>query len=145
MNGNGHIEYSQDEFSISTDTDRLDIAFIHNFLSNAYWSPGIHLDTVKTAVEHSLCFGLYSLDEQIGFGRVVTDYATLAYMKDVFVIEAYRGRGLGKWLVECIMTHPGLRDVRRWVLNTDDAHNLYARFGFVRIETSHTLMVRQGS
>jgi GNAT superfamily N-acetyltransferase len=116
---------------ISTDTHLLDLSVIHDFLANrSYWSPGVPLDTVRRAVEGSLCFGLYEHARQIGFARVVTDRATFAWLCDVFVLEEYRGRGLSKWLMECVTRHPALQGLRRFILGTRDAHTLYARYGF---------------
>lgn len=119
------------KYVVSTDRQRLDITSIHRFLTQeSYWAQGRTLEATHKALEHSLCFGLYYQDQQIGFGRALTDYATFAYLLDVFVIKPHRRRGLGKWLVQCILAHPELRGVQRWVLRTRDAHGLYARFGF---------------
>ena len=119
------------EFSVSTDADRLDLAFIHQFLSTeAYWSIGIPVSKVKKAAEHSLNFGLYHHDRQVGYARIITDYARIAYLADVFIIPEYRGRGLAKFLMEQIMGHPDLQGLRRWMLQTSDAHGLYRQFGW---------------
>ena len=142
MNAKQHREYQKDHFTISDDPARLNIDLIYDFLTNSYWSPGIPLQTVKTAIQHSVCFGVYDGAEQIGFARIITDYATLAHLKDVFILDNYRGLGLGKWLVECMLAHPDLQNIRRWTLNTADAHGLYARFGFKPVETSGRLMER---
>ena len=118
-------------FEISTDPARLDLDYLHAFLSESYWSPGIPRETVARAVANSLCFGLYAPDgAPAGFARVVSDHATFAYLADVFVDAAHRGRGLGVWLVETVLAHPELQGLRRWALATADAHALYARFGF---------------
>jgi GNAT superfamily N-acetyltransferase len=125
------MEFHKGNCTISTDKGRLNIAVIHDFLANrSYWSPGIPLPVVQRGIENSLCFGLYEQDKQIGFARVVTDYSMLAYLLDVFILEPYRGQGLGKWLIECIINHPELHKVRRWMLATRDAHGFYARYGF---------------
>ena len=126
------MELERDGYTISTEGERLDIDAIHGFLSQeAYWSPGVARDVVERAIEHSLCFGLYASDgAQAGFARAVTDRATYAYLADVFVFPAHRARGLGKWLVETMLSHPELRSLRHIQLVTDDAHSLYARFGF---------------
>jgi len=119
------------DYLISTDPDRLDLDLVHRFLSeDAYWSPGVPREIVERSIEHSLNFGLYRGEEQLGFARVVTDYATFAWLADVFVLEPDRKRGLGKWLVETMTSHPELETVRRWILATADAHRLYERFGF---------------
>jgi GNAT superfamily N-acetyltransferase len=121
----------RDGFTVSTDPALLDLTLLHDYLSRqAYWSAGIPLDTLERAVAGSLCFGLYAGDLQIGFARVVTDRATFAYLCDVFVLPEYRGRGLSKWLMECVMANPDLQGLRRFVLVTRDAHELYAKFGF---------------
>jgi GNAT superfamily N-acetyltransferase len=119
------------DYAISTDRSRLDLDAIHAYLSEeAYWSPGVPRKVVERSVEHSLNFGLYRGEDQAGFARVVTDYATFAWLADVFVLPGHRGAGLGKWLVETAVSHPELRGLRRWILATGDAHGLYARFGF---------------
>ncbi len=119
-------------FLISDDKDKLDILLIHQFLSTkSYWAKNIPLGLVKKSIENSMCFGIYnSEEEQIAFARVITDYATFAYLADVFVIEAERGEGLGKELMTYIMKHEKLQGLRRWVLATRDAQGLYAQFGF---------------
>jgi len=121
----------KDEFTISTDKQRLDLAVIHKFLSeDSYWARERSIEQTKTAIENSICFGLYDGDKQIGFARVVSDKATFAYIGDVFVLSEYRGRGLSKWLMQVIVDHPELQGLRRWVLATKDAHGLYAQFEF---------------
>ena len=117
-------EWTRGEYLISTDPHRLDLATIHAFLARAYWSVGLPREVLERAVEHSLVFGLYRAAGQIGFARVVTDHATFAYLADVFVLEAFRGHGLGKWLVEVAVTLPELQGLRRWLLATADAHGL---------------------
>lgn len=122
------------EYDISTDKQKLDIEMIHRFLATeSYWAAGIPLDTVKRSIENSLCFGMYHAGQQIGFGRVITDFATTAYVGDVFILETYRGRGLGKWMIETIVKHPELDGLRFWFLGTRDAHGLYERFGFKKV------------
>jgi GNAT superfamily N-acetyltransferase len=123
-------EWRRGSFSISTDVRRVDLDMVHGFLKEAYWSVGIPREIVARAFEHSLVFGLYHHDRQIGFARVVTDRATFAYVCDVFVLPEYRGKGLGRWLVESVMSYHRLQGLRRWVLVTRDAHGLYQRVGF---------------
>ena len=119
------------EFTISTDDRLLDLDVIHDFLSNeSYWATDRSIEKTRTAIENSICFGLYHGEKQIGFARVVSDKATFAYVGDVFVIEEYRGRGLSKWLMQTIVEHPDLQGLRRWVLATRDAHELYRQFEF---------------
>lgn len=119
------------EFVVSTDPARLDLDVIHGFLTNCYWAKGIPRDTVARSIEHALCFGIYDgAGAQVGFARVISDFATYAYIADVFVLESHRGRGLGKALMERIQQHPSLQGLRRWNLSTLDAHGLYSQFGF---------------
>jgi GNAT superfamily N-acetyltransferase len=128
------MEHRRDGYLISTDPDRLDRAAIWRFLQTSYWSPGIAREVVERAIEHSPVFGLYAPDgAQAGFARAVTDHARFAWLADVFVLEAHRGRGLGVWLVETIVAHPELARMRI-VLATADAHGLYERFGFVPVD-----------
>jgi GNAT superfamily N-acetyltransferase len=115
---------------ISTDKARLDLGAIHGFLTSAYWARGVSRETVARAVEHSLCFGAYEGRRQVGFARVISDRATFAYVSDVFVLESHRGRGIGKALMGAIAGHPELQGLRRWVLFTRDAHDLYRQYGF---------------
>jgi GNAT superfamily N-acetyltransferase len=117
-------------YEIDTDKARLDRALIHRVLARSHWAKGLPEAVLARAIEHSLAFGLYRDGRQIGFSRVVTDHATFAYLADVFVVPAERGQGLGRWLVESILAHPGLRGLRRWLLGTRDAHDLYRRCGF---------------
>ena len=127
-------EWRRDEFTISTDQERLDFKVIHNFLSTqSYWAIGRPIEVIKRSVENSLAFGLYRGEEQVGFARVITDYATFAWLADVFVLDSERGKGLGKWLMEVIVAHPELQGLRRWVLSTKDAHELYRRVGFTEL------------
>ena len=119
-------------YEISTDPARLDVRAMHQYLTRSYWSPGIPLDTVERAARNSLCFGVYARASgaQVGLARVVTDYATFAYICDVYVLEEHRGHCLGKRLMEAVMAHPALTGARRAMLGTRDAHGLYARHGF---------------
>jgi GNAT superfamily N-acetyltransferase len=128
-------EHRQGDYLISTDRSRLNIDLIHNFLVTCYWATGIPRDVVARSIENSLCFGVYEHAQQIGFARVITDYATYGYLGDVFILESHRGRGLGKWLMQCVMAHPDLQSLRRWGLVTRDAHQLYRPFGFVELKT----------
>ena len=124
-------EWERPPYTISTDPARLDLETIHDFLANeAYWSPGVAREVVARSLENALCFGVYHDKEQVGLARVITDYATFAYIADVFIRAGHRGQGLGKWLVEAMLAHPGLQGLRKWTLDTKDAHGLYAQFGF---------------
>jgi GNAT superfamily N-acetyltransferase len=135
-------EYRKDGFVISTDRSRLDVDAIHRFLTDCYWAKGIPRETVVRSIESSLCFGVYCEGKQAGFARVISDFATYAYLGDVFVLEPYRGRGLAKWLMKCIVAHPALQGLRRWTLATRDAHGLYAQFGFTPLQVSDRWMER---
>ncbi|MBK8241965.1 MAG: GNAT family N-acetyltransferase [Saprospiraceae bacterium] len=124
----------KDEFSISTDKTKLDLDAIHEFLSTkAYWCKNIPKEKVQTSIENSLCFGVYDDNRQIGFARIITDYATVAYLGDVYILEVYRSQGLSKWLIETVMNYPQLQGLRRWILLTGDAHGLYHQFGWTDI------------
>ena len=124
------FERTAGEFTVSTDASKLDLATIHSFLTDCYWAKGIPLDVVRRSVENSLCFGVYHRKQQVGFARVISDYATFAYLADVFILESHRSRGLSKLLIKSIMEHPQLQGLRRWSLATSDAHGLYEQFGF---------------
>lgn len=136
-------EWTRGEFVISTDRARLDVEAVHRFLSTeSYWSPGIPLEVVRRAIEHSLAFGVYRGGEQVGFARVVTDFTTFAYLADVFILASLRGQGLSKWLMEAIQSHPDLQGLRRWMLATRDAHGLYAQHGFRPLKAPELFMER---
>jgi GNAT superfamily N-acetyltransferase len=128
------IEAHRDRFTISTDPARLDMDAIVDMLTHAYWAIGRPRERTERAIQNSLVFGMYDGDRQIGLARVVSDYSIFAYLCDVFIHEDYRANGLGKWLIQTVMEHPDLREMRRWVLVTNDAHGLYKQFGFTSIE-----------
>ncbi|MBD2181228.1 GNAT family N-acetyltransferase [Planktothrix sp. FACHB-1355] len=130
----------QNRFSINTDKSKLDLDVIHNFLRNSYWAKNIPLSVVQKCIDNSFCFGVYEGDKQVGFARVITDYASFAYFSDVFILEEYRGFGLGKWLIETIMAEAELQGLRRWLLATKDAHWLYGQFGFEELKTPEWFM-----
>ncbi len=133
---------AQNGISIDSDPTRLDLVTVHGFLASSYWAKGVPLATLERAVAGSLCFGVYDGRRQVGFARVITDSATFAYLADVFILPSHRGRGLGKQLMETIVAHPSLQGLRRWVLVTQDAHGLYARFGFTPLATPQRYMER---
>ncbi|MGB3541769.1 GNAT family N-acetyltransferase [Rubrivirga sp.] len=126
------MTWARDDYTVTDDRDRLDLEAVHAYLTRSYWSTGVPLEVVRRAAAESVTFGLYLEGEQVGYARVVTDRATFAYLCDVYVLEEHRGRGLGRWLVECVMDHPGLQGLRRWLLTTQDAHRFYERLGFDR-------------
>jgi GNAT superfamily N-acetyltransferase len=134
-------EFFQDEYVISTDPARLDLAWTHDYLTNdAYWAQGISYRVFEKSTENALCFGVYHQERQIGFARVISDYATFAYLADVFISKEYRGRDLGRWLVKCILGYPELQGLRRWMLLTSDAHGLYERYGFIPVRHPEKVM-----
>lgn len=128
------IETQRDNFTISSDPARLDLDSMVDMLTRAYWAVGRPRERTERAIHNSLVFCVYDGEKQIGMARVVTDYSIFAYLCDVFIHEDYRARGLGKWLIQTILEHPDLREMRRWVLVTSDAHGLYKQFGFTSIE-----------
>lgn len=136
------LNWNYDGFSISTDQSLLQVDRIHQFLSQeSYWSNSIPMSVVQKAIENSLCFGLYkNSGEQIGFARIVTDYATFAWLCDVYVEASVRGKGLSKWLMSCVMKHPELQGLRRICLATKDAHELYKKFGFQKTQSPENWM-----
>ena len=137
------MEWTRPQYKVTTDVNALDLDAIYNFISqDAYWSRGIPRATFEKSVANSLCFGLFKTEEQIGFARVVSDFATIAYLGDVFVLPNFRGRGLSKWLMECITSHPQLQNLRRWILVTSDAHGLYRKFEFTELAKPQNYMER---
>jgi GNAT superfamily N-acetyltransferase len=137
-----HMEWARGAFTVTNDPARLDQSMIAQFLASSYWAHGIPAHTVVRSFEHSLCFALLAGDRQVGFARVISDFATIAYLGDVFVLPEYRGRGLAKWLMECVLGHPDLQGLRRWILATRDAHDLYQQFGFTPLKKPEIFMER---
>jgi len=143
MIAGGEREWQRGEYIISTDNERLDLALIHDFISNqSYWGQGRTLKTVQRSLDHSLNFGVFHNGRQVGFARVVTDFATFAWVADVFIADKHRGQGLSKWLMETILSHSDLQGFRRWVLATKDAQELYRRFGFRELKRPERWMER---
>ena len=137
------MEWQRGEYEISTDPTRLDLDLTHRFLNEeAYWSLGVPMDVVKRAIAGSIVFGVYLGQDQVGFARVVSDKATFAWLGDVFVVAEHRGHGLGKWLMECVKSHPELQGLRRWMLATRDAHGLYEQYGFTIVEPGRFMEIR---
>ncbi|MEO8664115.1 MAG: GNAT family N-acetyltransferase [Ignavibacteria bacterium] len=132
--------FRKDNFLISTDRSKLIIKDIYGYLSKSYWAKNRPLKTLKIAIKNSLCFGMYYKNKQIGFARLITDYATFAYLADVYILEEYRGKGLSKWLMEVILNYGEVQDLRRWFLATRDAHGLYKKFGFTSLKEPEKLM-----
>ena len=139
------IEEHRNGYTLSTDPARLDVDCIHDYLRNrSYWAQGRPRQMVERSIANSLCFGIYAPDgAQVGFARVVTDYATFAWLCDVFILESARGLGLGKWLVQVVTAHPELQGLRNFILATRDAHELYRRYGgFDALQSAERWMAR---
>ena len=134
--------WRNDTFTVTCDPAKMDRAVIAEFLASSYWAKGIPASTVERSLANSLCFALLDGDRQVGFARVISDYATIAYLGDVFVLPEYRGRGLSKWLMECILSHTELQGLRRWILATRDAHGLYKKYGFTPLKRPEIFMER---
>jgi N-acetylglutamate synthase-like GNAT family acetyltransferase len=140
MRASAKVECRKGKFTVSTDRTRLDLDVIHRYLKDVYRSQGIPREVLARSIKNSLCFGLYTRGRQIGFARVVSDFATYAYLGDVFVLDSFRGQGLGKWLMECVTGDPRLQGLRRWSLVTRDAHGLYSQFGFTPLKSPERYM-----
>lgn len=139
-----HVEAIHNGFLISAAPERIDFVAVHAFLTRAYWSTGTSMEIVRRAAANSLCFGVYRDDEQVGFARAITDRTTFAYLADVYVLEAHRGKGLGKRLIEFVLAHSDLQNLRRFMLVTRDAGGLYAPFGFQPpVEPSGIMQIRR--
>jgi GNAT superfamily N-acetyltransferase len=137
------MTHLRDDLRLSTLTEEMDVDAIHAYLSaESYWAAGIPREVVARAVQHSLCVGVFDGAAQVAFARAVTDRATYAYLADVYVLEAYRGRGLSRWMMETFAAHPELRGLRRWMLMTKDAHGLYTKFGFTPLARPDRAMER---
>ena len=134
--------WTKDTFTVTCDPTKMDLAVIAEFLGSSYWAKGIPPATVEKSLAHSLCFALLDGERQIGFARVISDRATVAFLNDVFVLPEYRGKGLSKWLIECVTHHTELQGLRRWMLATRDAHGLYEKFGFTALKRPEVFMER---
>jgi len=135
-----HHLWSQGDYEVSTDPARIDAVMVHEFLTNSYWAKGIPAETVRLSIENSIPFGVYHGQQQVGFARIISDRATFAYLGDVFILPSHRGLGLSLWLMECIVSHPDLQGLRRWMLVTQDAHGLYAKFDFTPLKSPESWM-----
>ena len=135
MSVKNNMQWTNEKYLITTDVSKVDVDVVHQFLSaESYWAKGIPRETVERSLPHSICFSVLHQGVFIGFARVISDHATVAYVGDVFVLPAHRGKGIAKWLMECITSHPELRGLRRWMLATADAHELYSQFGFTPLK-----------
>lgn len=133
--------YERPPYKIYTDPAKVNVTAVHQYLSkDSYWAENVPLETVAKSSQNSLCFSVYENEKQIGLARVITDKATFAYLCDVYILEAYRGQGLSKWLMECVQSHPDLQTLRRFMLATKDAHGLYSQFGFKPTAAPERLM-----
>jgi len=126
---------------LNDDKSKLDLIITHKFLTSSYWAKGRTIEEVKSSIEHSDCYGVYSGESQIGFARVLSDYTIFAYLMDVFILEEYRGNGYSKLLLKKIFEDVKFKNVKKWMLATKDAHSLYEKFGFKRTDTPERLMV----
>ena len=135
-------EWQNDPYLISTAKSKIDVEVVYGFLSGSYWAENIPKDALLRSIENSLCFGVYEKEKLIGFARVISDFATFAYLADVFILEKKRGLGLSKWLMKVIVDHPDLQRLRRFILATKDAHELYAQFGFIPFDEPKRWMMR---
>ena len=127
-------ELRQNEFAISTDRERLDVGMIHSFLTACLWAKGISREKVESALQTSFCFGVYDGTQQVGFARVITDFATFAYVCDFFISESHRGRGLAKWLISSILECPEIKPLQRTCIVAAEAHGLYRQMGFMGVQ-----------
>ena len=142
LNEKVDMQWTRDEFAVTTNPKHQDVDVIHGFLSQSYWSKGIPRETVVKSLKSALCFALMCNGRQIGFARVISDFATIAYLGDVFVLPEHRGKGLSKWLMDCVIAHPDLQGLRRWMLATSDAHGLYEQYGFAALKQPSVFMER---
>lgn len=135
------VEAKFGNYLVTTEKSKMDIVAIHDFLSNnSDWSKNISLELVKISIDNSLNFGLFYNDQQIGFARIISDFSTIAYLGDIYILEEYRGKGLSKKLMSCIMQHPNLQGLRRWILLTSTAEWLYEKFGFSKLKKPELYM-----
>ena len=134
-------EYDRDGYTISTDRSRLDLDVVHGYLSRSYWCAGVPRTLLEKAIRNSFCLGLYHDGGQVGFARVVTDFARFGNLCDVFVLKPHRGKGLGTWLVQTVIESPLLQELRSISLGTRDAHEVYVRCGFQRIDNASAMMI----
>lgn len=137
------LEWEKDGYLLSTDKLKIQLQVVHSYLSNeSYWAGGIPAETVKRSIDNSLCFGIYIEKDLVGFARIISDFTTFAYLADVFVIPTHRGKGLSKWLLKIIMEYPDLQGLRRFLLTTMDAHELYRQYGFTEYPQPERMMTR---
>ena len=136
-------EWQSEDFTISTDPARIDVAAVHAYLTTSYWANGITREAVERSIAYSMPFGVYEAKKQVGFARVITDRTTFAYLSDVFIMPEAQRKGLGKWLIDVIVSHPELQGLRRWLLFTRDARALYEKYGFTDVTGPSLFMERK--
>ena len=136
-------DWKQESFFISTDKEKLDIDTIYTFFSNSYWASTRSLKQIIESITNSLCFGVYDIDKQVGFARVITDYSTFAYLADVFILPSYQRKGLGQWFMDAIFSKEELKNISTWMLLTNDAHKLYHRVGFIEFPHPERVMIKK--
>ena len=135
------LEINFEEYTISTDRAKMDIVAIHDFLSNhSSWSKNIPIEKVQISLDNSLNFGVFHNEKQIGFARVISDFSTIAYLGDIYILQEYRGKGLSKKLMDAILQHPNLQKLRRWILLTSTASWLYEKYGFTQLPNPEIYM-----
>lgn len=137
--------WKKDNFIISTDNEKINIATVYEFLKTTYWAKSRTLQQVENSIKNSLCFGMYENNNQIGFARIITDYTTFAYLVDVFILPSYQKLGLGKWLIDTIFNTEELKNIISWLLLTNDAHKLYERVGFIEFPHPERVMMKNES
>lgn len=135
-------QHEYGEYTISSDAALLQIEQIHKMLEGSYWAKDRPRSVTETALQHSIVFGLYHKGVQVGFARVISDQALIAYLLDVIIVEEHRGKGLGKWMLEVILKHPDLQTIKRFLLTTGDAHLLYQKYGFRLLKNPEMMMER---
>jgi len=140
-----NVEFKTEGYVLTTDKKKLNTTVIHKQLSASEWTKGITFDTVKRSIKKSLCFGLYYEGIHVGFARVVSDYATLSYISDIFIIGNHNSLELLGWMVDSIMTHPEIKDVRNWLIKTDNDFDFYDARGFIKYDDADKLMIKRNS
>lgn len=134
--------WKNNTLTISTDKEKINIATVYEFLSSSYWAKNRTVQQIESSIKNSLCFGMYENISQIGFARVITDYATFAYLADVFILPSHQKLGLGKWLIDTIFNMDELKNITSWLLITHDAHKLYDGVGFVEYPYPERIMMK---
>ena len=140
-----NVEFRKQDYLISTDKKKLNTTIIHRVLNTSEWIKGVSFDTVKRSIKKSLCFGLYKEDKQIGFARIVSDHATISYISDLFILDEYRTDDLCKWLMDSILSHPELQNVKNWLVKTSNSYDFYKGYGFIMYDQADTIMIKRSA